>query len=861
MQLHELRKTYLEFFVRHGHRKVESAPLVPNDPTLLFTSAGMVQFKDIFWGRVDPPYRTATTCQKCFRTTDIENVGKTAFHHTFFEMLGNFSFGDYFKEGAIDLAWEFLTKELGIPVERLWVSVYEQDDEAYAIWRERIGIPPERIARLGKEHNWWGPVGDAGPCGPDSEIFFDHGPQHACGPECTGVACDCDRFSEIWNLVFTQYDAHEDGTLVPLSRRNIDTGMGLERTSAVLQGVQSDFEVDAFRPIVEAIDSACAQRPSDERLVYRNTIADHIRAIAFLIAEGVMPSNEKQGYVLRRILRRAVFAGERLGLEKGALATFVDPVLDAFGSAYPEIVSARELTRRTIDQEETSFLRTLRDGKRRLERILEELRVAGETVLPGEQVFEMMDTYGFPVEMTGSTASDFGMTLDLKGFEAALAEQRERSRAVQDAAALEDEVAIDVEGATRFSGYERLEEEATLITVVPGQGDEARLVFETSPFYAQSGGQVGDAGRVENLNRPGRAEVIDVRKDPAGVFLHQVRIVDGEFLPGDRCRLVVDAARRRRIAANHTATHLLHAALRRVLGEHVIQAGSFVSGEELRFDFAHFARMRTEEITRVEDLVNEAIRGDLAVTTRELPLDEAKASGAIAHFEEEYRGKDRVRVVSVDEFSRELCGGTHVNRTGEIGAFVIRSEESIASGTRRIRAVTGQAVLEVFREQSELLERLRDELGEDPLAGVERLRAELADLNARLDAAGQAAVGDEVEGLLARAETIGGVRLVAGRAALDGDGLKQLADRVEESARPAVVVLGSEVDGRGLVVCKISPAVKGIDAGAIIRTLAGKLGGGGGGNRAFAQGGGPDATQLDAALKEGVQTLRDQLHP
>lgn len=859
MQLQELRKTYLDYFVRHGHKKIESSPLVPNDPTLLFTSAGMVQFKDIFWGRVEPPYRTATTCQKCFRTTDIENVGRTAFHHTFFEMLGNFSFGEYFKDGAIDLAWAFLTQELRIPEKRLSVSVYEEDEEAYAIWRDRIGIPPERISRLGKAHNWWGPVGDAGPCGPDSEIFYDNGPEHVCGPDCKGVACDCDRFSEIWNLVFMQYDAHEDGTLVPLSRRNIDTGMGLERTSAVLQGVSTDFEIDAFLPIIEAIETACTEPLSGELLVHRNVIADHIRGITFLIAEGVMPSNEKQGYVLRRILRRAVYAGERLGLEPGTLSTLVDPVLTAFGATYPGIVATQELTQRTIDREEASFLRTLRDGKRRLERLLEELREAGETVLPGEQAFELTDTYGFPVEMTGSTASEFGITVDREGFEAALAKQRERSRAMQDSVPLEDEISIHIEHPTRFAGYETLNGEAELRAVVPGDEGRTGLVFSASPFYAQGGGQVGDTGTIENLSRSGRAEVIDVRKDRSGVFLHETRILEGEFVVGDRCRLVIDGARRKRIAANHTATHLLHAALQRVLGEHVIQAGSLVSDEELRFDFAHFAAMGREEITRVEDLVNRAIRDDFPVTTRQLPLDEAKASGAIAHFEEEYRGKEVVRVVSIDEFSRELCGGTHVGRTGEIGAFVVRSEESIASGTRRIRALTGEAALRFFRGQGQLLDQLREGLGEDPLAGLERLRDELRGLEGRLQEVEQAAVRDELDALLEKARAIGEVRLVSGRATLDGDGLKQLSDRLEEAARPAIVLLGNEVDGRGLLVCKVSSRLKAIDAGAIIRTLAGRLGGGGGGSRAFAQGGGPKGAELDAVLKDGIQMLRELL--
>ena len=568
MRADELRRLYLDYFVEHGHRLVESSSLVPKDPTLLFTSAGMVQFKDIFWGRVDPPFPSATTCQKCFRTTDIENVGHTAYHHTFFEMLGNFSFGNYFKEEAIELAWGFLTKRLQIPQERLWVSVYEEDDEAYAIWRDRISLPRERIVRLGKEHNWWGPVGKAGPCGPDSEIFYDTGEERACGPDCQGVACDCDRFSEIWNLVFTQYDAREDGALVPLEQRNIDTGMGLERTCAVLQGVKTDFDIDLFLPIAQAIEGAMPRPYTEQDQIDRNIVADHIRGVTFLIADGVLPSNERQGYVLRRILRRAIRAGERLDLPLGALSRLVDAVVETLDKTYPEIVTARPLATRIISHETETFRRTLRTGERRLQRALDKLRRAGDKVLPGRIAFELYDTYGFPVEMTTEITQERGIEIDQDGFEHAMAEQRARSRNIsmnlRDSLSLSVQSSIDVH-QTEFLGYETLEVESNLLRKVSND-DTVSFVFDKTTFYAESGGQVGDRGRIENLDRPGKAEVINVQKDKQGVFQHTVSVTRGTFAVGDRCRLIVDDKRRKRIARNHSATHILHAALRQVLG-------------------------------------------------------------------------------------------------------------------------------------------------------------------------------------------------------------------------------------------------------------------------------------------------------
>ncbi len=858
MQSHELRRRYLGFFAERGHKLVPSSPLVPNDPTLLFTAAGMVQFKDYFWGRVEPSFRRATSCQKCFRTTDIEEVGRTAYHHTFFEMLGNFSFGDYFKQGAIELAWEFLTRELGVPGERFAITVYEDDDEAYAIWRDVVGIPADRILRLGKKDNWWGPVGDTGPCGPDSELHYDTGPEHACGPACQGVACDCDRYAEIWNLVFMQYDAQPDGSFVPLARKSIDTGMGLERATAVLQGVPTNFDTDAFAPIVEAIAAKAGHRLVKADLRYRNTIADHVRGLLFLVADGVMPANDKQGYVLRRILRRAIRAGEKLEMQPGSLGTFVDPVIEALGGIYPEIVSVRDVTVRLIDREEEAFRRTLRGGERRLDKIVAEMEKGGDKVLPGGLAFELTDTYGFPLEMTEEILGEKEITVDREGFEEALVAQRARSRSLKVDAIL---VRKGEDLPSEFVGYERLSIEASVRAIhASGQTpDEIDLGFDTTPFYAQSGGQVADTGDIVNLARHGRASVRTVSRYGVGAFVHTCRVLDGEFQMGDRCCLSVDAERRRRIERNHTATHLLHAGLRSVLGAHAQQAGSEVTDRELRFDFSHFEKMTPEEIARVEDFANAAVLADYEVPVHDVSLEEAHRRGAIGLFEDEYRGRETVRLVQVDDVSRELCGGTHVRRTGEIGLIRIVSEESVASGVRRIRAVTGDASLAVLRDEHGRIERLRSALGDDPELGVEKLRERVSALEKEIESLTAREVAAQGESLVSRAETIGGVRLIAARADLAADAVKSLADEIEGRAQPAVVVLVGVAEGRATAVCKVSKSVKGVDAGAIVRAMSKTLGGGGGGGRGFAQGGGPDMGRVDDALAKGRQLAGDAL--
>ncbi len=860
----ELRRQYLGFFRERGHKLLPSSPLVPNDPTLLFTSAGMVQFKDYFSGRTKAPFARATTCQKCFRTTDIEEVGRTAYHHTFFEMLGNFSFGDYFKQGAIEFAWEFLTRELGIPGERFAVTVYDEDEEAYTIWRDVIGIPAEQLVRLGKENNWWGPVGNGGPCGPDSELHYDTGKEHACGPHCKGVACDCDRFAEIWNLVFMQFDAQEDGSFRPLARKSIDTGMGLERATAILQGVPTNFDIDVFAPIIQTIEAAAPHPLGKADRAFRNTIADHVRGALFLVADGVMPGNEKQGYVLRRILRRAIRAEEKLGIRPGSLPSFVDPVVESLGAVYPEIKAVQDVARKLIAREEQVFRQALSAPVRELEKLAAEMSAQSDRTLPGDVTFFYSDTRGVPLDLITEIMVERGIAIDVPGFESALAEQRHLSKKLPPAVVgTKASVGRKLQKATAqtwhkkvtpFVGYETLVAEAEVLGIEEEDGG-TYIVFSETPFYVQSGGQVGDAGRVENLTRRGSTAVQSTTRHADGATLHWIGALEGEIRAGDRCRLTVDVERRRRIERNHTATHLLHAALRNVLGQHAQQAGSEVTDLELRFDFSHFEKISPDEVRRVEDFANAAVLADHPVKTDEVTLEEARERGAIGLFEDEYRGREKVRLVQVGDVSRELCGGTHVRKSGEIGLIRVVSEEGIASGVRRIRAVTGDSVLALLRDQEAFAARMRSELGDDPEAGLARLHEKMASLEVTLAAQRGAETDAKVDELLASATEKGGVRAIVGRVDLSAEQLKDLADKIEDRSRPAVVLLVGGAEGRAVVVCKTSKNVKGVDAGAVVRALSKILGGGGGGGRGFAQGGGPDVGKLDQALAEGRKAL------
>jgi len=869
----QLRRLFLDYFHDHGHEVVASSPLVPiNDATLLFTNAGMVQFKDVFTGRDPRPYRRAATAQRCVRAggkhNDLENVGYTARHHTFFEMLGNFSFGDYFKTNAIHFAWEFLTGILKLPADKLWVTVYETDDEAYQVWAEEIQVPPERIARIGdkpggkpyESDNFWA-MGDTGPCGPCSEIFYDHGPEIAGGPPGTPDE-DGDRYIEIWNLVFMQFDRGADGVLTPLPKPSVDTGMGLERLAAVMQGVHSNYEIDLFRHLIEAAAQATGARDLQSNSL--KVIADHIRATAFLITDGVLPSNEGRGYVLRRIMRRAIRHGYKLGAEGSFFHTLVAPLVEEMGKAYPELPAAAEQVTRTIRQEEERFAETLAHGMKLLEESIADLSSA---VIPGETVFKLYDTYGFPVDLTADIARERGLQLDQAGFDREMAAQRERARA-HSQFGVRQATDLGVEGCTEFHGYDRLAEDATVVALFrEGQavealnvGEEGMVVLDHTPFYAESGGQVGDTGwlRADGLE----FEVHDTQKQGEGVFTHIGSLKQGQLRCGAGVRAQVDAAQRQATALHHSATHLMHAALRQILGPHVAQKGSRVDPQRLRFDFTHFEPVTPEQLEAIERLVNAQIRGNVAVETTIMAPDEAIAAGAMALFGEKYG--DRVRVLKMGDFSTELCGGTHVQRVGDIGLFKIVAESGVAAGVRRIEAVTGEQALDYIaslqdraRQAAQWVKGDRDNFPDKVRQLAERARQlekEIEQLKGRL-ASGQGA------DLLSQAMEIEGLKVLATRLdGVDAKALREAVDRCKEQLKAAVIVLGTVEDGKVRLVAGVTPAETArIKAGDLVNMVAQQVGGKGGGRPDLAQAGGTDPAKLDTALRSAPEWVRAQL--
>jgi alanyl-tRNA synthetase len=853
----EIREGFLRFFEARGHRRVPSSPLVPaDDPTLLFTNAGMVQFKDVFTGRTQLPFSRATSAQKCMRAggkhNDLESVGRTPRHHTFFEMLGNFSFGDYFKAEAIAWAWEFVTRELGLPPERLTATVFRDDDEAAELWRRVAGLPPERIVRLGEKDNFWS-MGDTGPCGPCSEIHYDRGPEHACGPACGVGRCDCDRFLEIWNLVFMQFERRADGSMAPLPRPSIDTGMGLERITAVVQGVDSNYATDLFQPILAATAELCGRPydPGPGGFPFR-VIADHARACAFLVADGVRPANEGRGYVLRRVLRRAARLGRALGIDGPFLGHLVPVVVQTLGDAYPELAANQEAVAAVIRTEEERFGATLAEGLARLE--VELARVTG-TTLPGEVAFRLYDTYGFPIDLTEDVAAERGLSVDRAGFEAALAAQRQRARADRRAkgrayvaAALPDLP------PTAFVGYDRLRARARVLAVID---DGREVVLDRTPFYAEAGGQVGDTGTLAGV------PVVDTRKTARGVFLH--RLADGATAPapGQRVACAVDARRRRAVARNHSATHLLHRALREVFGPVVHQAGSLVAPERLRFDFTCEKAPTPADLEAVERLVNEQILAAIPVRWFETSLAEARAMGAMALFGEKYG--ERVRVVQMGEWSLELCGGTHVRNTAEIGLFKLTGEAGIGAGVRRVEAVTGEGVLAWLQERQRLLAEaaatLRTRPEEVP-ARVAELAAELAERRRELERVRRRLLRATADELLARAQPLDGLgRLAVGSVeGVDADALRELADELRRRLQSGAVVLGTASGGRAHLLCALTPdlVARGLHAGRAVAAAAAVAGGGGGGRPDLAQAGGRDPGRLAEALAAGAEALRRQ---
>ena len=868
MKSAEIRQEFLEFFAARDHEIVPSGSLVPgNDPTLLFTNAGMVQFKDVFLGEEIRNSLRATSSQRCVRAggkhNDLENVGYTARHHTFFEMLGNFSFGDYFKQKAIEYAWEFLTVNLALPPEKLWITVFEEDDEAASIWLDEIKIDPARFSRMGKKDNFWA-MGDTGPCGPCSEIFYDHGPEVDGGPPGSAEE-DGDRYIEIWNLVFMQFDRKADGTMIPLPKPSVDTGAGLERLAAVLQNVYSNYEIDLFQSLIKNIAELTGETNIENTSL--RVIADHIRACAFLVVDGVIPSNEGRGYVLRRIVRRAVRHGYQLGVKDVFFYKLVASLVSIMGSAYPELVEAQGFVERVLKEEEEQFARTLENGMIILEKAITELE--GDTI-PGETVFKLYDTYGFPVDLTADVAREHNINLDLDGFEQAMSVQKDQARAASNFGNVEKlDIAPDL--ATNFTGYERLDGTCLVTSIFTIQGDslekapageEVLLVLNASPFYGESGGQVGDHGVLDNDNC--NFKVLDTQKQ-SDALIHRGVLESGTLQVGDELFALVEAYDRSAITLNHSATHLMHAALRSILGEHVTQKGSLVDADHLRFDFSHSTSVTEEELKRIEDQVNSEILSNSSVEKEVIPISEAKKRGALALFGEKYG--DEVRVVTMgDDYSVEFCGGCHVNRTGDIGLFKLISETGISAGVRRIEAVTGRGALTHIEKEERTLKQVMKAVNSGRLElvdKVEQLAASNRALEKQLEQLKGSMASNVSDDLTSHATEINGVQvLVANLENFNTKSLRDMVDQLKNKLGTAVIVLVSANEEQGkvnLVVGVSKDLTKKVKAGELANMVAKQVGGKGGGRADMAMAGGSDASAVPAALDSVKPWLEGKL--
>ena len=864
----EIRKIFFDYFKRQNHQLVRSSSVVPqDDPTLLFTNAGMVQFKRTFLGEEKRDYSKAVTSQKCIRAggkhNDLENVGYTARHHTFFEMLGNFSFGDYFKEDAIRFAWDLLVNEYKLPADKLWISVFLDDDEAYDIWRDKIGVSPDRIVRLGEKDNFWS-MGDTGPCGPCSEILIDRGEEFACDSDDCAAGCDCDRYLEIWNLVFMQYNRDETGKLTPLPHPSIDTGMGLERIAAVTQNVPTNYDTDLFMPIMRKIETLSGRKLGDDPAtdVAMKVIADHSRAGAFMVGDGVLPSNEGRGYVLRRILRRAIRYGRNISLTKPFLHETVATVFDVMQSGYPELTEDSAFITNVIKNEELRFSETLDNGLKLLNETIAYMKDRGETVVPGDVIFKLYDTFGFPVDIVKDVVRDSNLDLDLDGYDQAMADQKVKSRSKISFSNVSDaykHFTANVVKMPEFVGYDCKSCDSEILLIVKDgdaadvaqAGESVELITQKTPFYAESGGQVGDAGQIsaEGL----LIEIEKTIKDPTGLIIHKGKVISGTVKTGTSVTLTVDADKRNATEVNHTATHLLHAALREVLGDHVRQAGSHVGPERLRFDFTHFSQVDLDTLNQIETLVNDRIQDNISVAIKEMSADEAFKSGAMALFEEKYG--DVVRVISLDTFSKELCGGTHTDLTGNIGLFKIISESSVASGVRRIEALTGKAAISHVQNVTKVLNDTANVLRERPenlfsrvealLSGQKVLEKELEKLKSQIAAKSADNIEDDVQ-------SINGINVVAKKVAVESPAaLRDLADKFRDKIKSGVVVLGAENAGKTLLIAIVTKDLVGqFHAGNIIKAVAAEVGGGGGGRPDMAQAGGSKPENLDAAMKK-----------
>lgn len=868
----DARKIFIEYFKKHNHQQVRSSSLVPqDDPTLLFVNSGMVQFKRVFTGDEKRDYSSAVTSQKCVRAggkhNDLENVGYTARHHTFFEMLGNFSFGDYFKEKAIDFGWDLLTNGYGFDKEKLWVSVFHEDDEAYNIWRDQIGVPEHKIIRLGEEDNFWA-MGDTGPCGPCSEIHIDRGVEFGCDRKECAVGCDCDRWLELWNLVFMQFEKDENGNMEPLPKPSIDTGLGLERVISVLQGAATNYDTDLFIPIMEKVGRLADKKrhESDMVEVAMKVIADHSRATAFLICDGVLPSNEGRGYVLRRIMRRAIRYGRSIGLVKPFLHKAVQTVFTIMDEAYPELAGSSAFILNVVENEEKKFLETLDTGMKLLEATIDDIKLRSESTIPGDVIFKLYDTFGFPVDIIVDHVKEMNIDLDIDGFEKNMARQKARSKSIKKFAgvgkAYKSLASKGIKSA--FKGYDSLEERSDILIIVRDgkevqtgkKGDVIEIVTDSTVFYPESGGQAGDKGRFENENCI--IDIKDTLKDPSGIIIHKGEIVKGEAEKNDSFTLKVDPAKRQNTALNHTATHLLHSALRNVLGDHVKQSGSLVTDSRLRFDFTHFSPVSEKDLKAIENEVNSRIRENHLVRTLEMSMDDAVKSGATALFEEKY--EDEVRVVSQGKFSRELCGGTHTKQSGDIGLFKIVSEGGIASGVRRIEGVTGQAAMERVHKDQHLIDSAAGLLKgakEDLVVKIESLLKDKKNLEQEFEALKAKMASKSVENIDDDIKQVNGTKVISKQVDIEKPSqLRDLADKFKAKIGSGVVLLGADSKGKALLICVVtSDLTDRYKAGDIVKAAAKQVGGSGGGRPDMAQAGGTKPEHLDKALQTIFKTM------
>ena len=868
--LNKLREDFLCFFESKDHFRRESFSLIPDkdEKSLLLINAGMAPLKPYFSGLKTPPSKRMTTCQKCIRTGDIENVGYTDRHGTFFEMLGNFSFGDYFKEKAIKWSWEFVTEVLKMPEDKLWVTIYEEDDEAHDLWHNMIGIPDEKIVRLGKDDNFW-EIG-TGPCGPCSEIYFDRGEEHGCGsPDCR-PGCECDRYVEFWNLVFTQFNKEDDGSYTDLPHPNIDTGLGLERLACIMQDTHSIFDVDTIQSVlnqvvkVSGVEYRGGEAPTDVSI---RIITDHLRSMTFMIGDGILPGNEGRDYVLRRLIRRASLHGRKLGIKEPFLSSLCDRVIDTSGKAYPDLEKRRIMIKKVVKSEEEKFAATIDQGMSIIDEYIADMVIGGVSVLDGAKAFKLHDTYGFPIDLTMEIMSEKGYTIDTEGFEAEMDKQKIRSRTEQEmegAGWKNEGEGIVFTGETEFTGYDNYTEHSVIKSIIQKdefvdfarEGDKCILVLDKTPFYAESGGQTGDDGYLYNENG-GIARIDDVKKTNK-TFLHYAVIVKGEFISGEKIDAMITAPHRNMAAANHSATHMLQKALQEVLGDHVKQSGSYVDRHGLRFDFSHYQAMTPEEISQVEDIVNDKIRHFIPVTTRIMSIDDAIKDGAMALFEEKYG--DKVRVVSIGEFSRELCGGTHVSNSGQIGAFKILNESGIASGVRRIEASTGQEILRKYEEDDKLLNDIsnslkanKDLLTEKAAAVIEENRA----LKKELEELKKAEMNKGMGSLIAEAKEINGIKLLAKQ--FDDyniNDMRDLSDQIKSENKGVAMVFASVAGEKVTFMVSLTDDLveKGMHAGKMIKEIAAVAGGGGGGKADMAQAGAKDPSKIGDAFAK-AETL------